>query len=293
MGRHQKKGLDYFPLDVHMDDSVALLEVDHGLEGFAILIKLYQKIYANGYYLHVSDKGLKLLSRNINVDINQLNIVINSAIYYHIFDKYLHENYQILTSSGIQQRYLFAVERRISVDFIKQFLLLEENVYINMKNVNIKEVNVAEIGINDNRSTYIKLKKSKLKNISKKPENSSKKKSEKEVHPLYESIKEAFLSKNDGIFSNWAKEGTAINQLIKKSEARFPEDPGAFIKTVMDKYYKLTRNTNDKYWSGHPFVPSSLNSSGIFDRVLKQLEITESTNFDNYDFSKTVPEGMF
>ena len=54
MGRHQKKGLDYFPLDVHMDNSVALLEVDHGLEGFAILIKLYQKIYADGYYIHVS-----------------------------------------------------------------------------------------------------------------------------------------------------------------------------------------------------------------------------------------------
>jgi len=117
--------------------------------------------------------------------------------------------------------------------------------------------------------------------------------SEKEVHPLYEPIKEAFLSKNNDVFSNWAKEGTAIKQLIKKAEARFPEDPGAFIKTVMEKYYKLISNNNDKYWSGHPFIPSSLNSSGIFDRVLKQLEITESTNLDNCDFTKTVPEGMF
>jgi len=117
--------------------------------------------------------------------------------------------------------------------------------------------------------------------------------SEKDVHPLYEPIKEAFLSKNNDVFSNWAKEGTAIKQLIKKAEARFPEDPEAFIKTVMEKYYKLISNNNDKYWSGHPFTPSSLNSSGIFDRVLKQLEITESTNLDNCDFTKTVPEGMF
>lgn len=194
MGRHQKKGLDYFPLDVYMDDSVALLEVDHGLEGFAILIKLYQKIYANGYYIHVSDKELKLLSRNINVDINQLNAIINSAVCYHLFDKCLHEKYQILTSSGIQNRYLFAVERRISVNFIKQFLLLDENVYINMKNVNIKEINVAEIGINDNRSTHIKLKNSKLKNIKKETALIPEEKPKKTIKNKYGEYKHVLLT---------------------------------------------------------------------------------------------------
>ncbi len=161
MGRPQKTGLDYFPLDVHMDDSVELLEVDYGLKGFAILIKLYQKIYNNGYYINAAEREIKLLSRYINVDVELLNNVINATIKYKIFNKKLYNKYQILTSQGIQKRYLFATERRLEVDFIKEFLLLEVNVYINQVNVNINPLNVAETEVNTYIGTHIKEKKSK------------------------------------------------------------------------------------------------------------------------------------
>ena len=142
MSRPQKTGLDYFPLDVHMDENVELLEVDCGLEGFAILIKLYQRIYDNGYYIHANERRIKLLSRIINVDINRINDVINSALEYGIFDKNLYKKYKILTSSGIQKRYFPATERRLSVAFKKEYFLLNINDYNNLINVDINSENV-------------------------------------------------------------------------------------------------------------------------------------------------------
>ena len=42
MARPQKEGIDYFTLDVKMDDEVKLVEAKSGIAGFGVLIKLYQ-----------------------------------------------------------------------------------------------------------------------------------------------------------------------------------------------------------------------------------------------------------
>ncbi len=63
MARPLKIGLDYFPLDVSFDDNIELLEAEEGLEGFAILIKLWQKIYSNGYYIEWNDDCLLLFCK--------------------------------------------------------------------------------------------------------------------------------------------------------------------------------------------------------------------------------------
>ena len=56
MARPQKEGLEYFPLDVSMDDNVELIEAEHGVAGFAILIKMYQKIYSESYWIWNSNQ---------------------------------------------------------------------------------------------------------------------------------------------------------------------------------------------------------------------------------------------
>ena len=40
-----KSGLEYFPLDVVLDDKFELIEAEFGLTGFAVIVKLFQKIY--------------------------------------------------------------------------------------------------------------------------------------------------------------------------------------------------------------------------------------------------------
>ncbi len=88
---------------------------------------------------------------------------------------------------------------------------------------------------------------------------------------LYQSIWKTFLSKNDNQFTDYPKEGKAVKALIKKAETRFPDDPKGFIKTAIEKYFELIQG-NDKYWSKHPFIPSRLNSSGVWDSLLVEMQ---------------------
>lgn len=143
MARPQKDGLDYFPLDVNIDkdDKIEIIESEFGNEGFVIIIKLLMRIYGqHGYYTMMTSREQKLFAKRINVDINSVNIVIMLALSEHLFDLRLFEKYGVLTSKGIQKRYLEAVSRRKEITLIKEYLLIDTgnsekvklvNVYIN------------------------------------------------------------------------------------------------------------------------------------------------------------------
>ena len=51
MARPNKKGLDYFPVDVDMfeGDDVALITSEFGAKADSVLIRLLCRIYKNGY----------------------------------------------------------------------------------------------------------------------------------------------------------------------------------------------------------------------------------------------------
>lgn len=157
-GRDYKVGLDYFELDCHMDDKIKLIEAEYGLKGFAIVVKLYQSIYSdNGYYcewtpdiallwamqLGISSSGAfgKVGSTSDNGLLpgfpkNLINDVVAASIRRGIFSEKLFHKYHILTSSGIQKRYLKATSKREKVELKKEYLLIpvpenRSNVVIN------------------------------------------------------------------------------------------------------------------------------------------------------------------
>ena len=76
MARPTKKGVDYFPLDVHLDEKWEIIEAKFGLEGFAILIKLLQKVYDKGYYLKLDHYIPLLLSKKFGVTEERLKEII-------------------------------------------------------------------------------------------------------------------------------------------------------------------------------------------------------------------------
>lgn len=165
MARPQKEGLEYFPLDVDMDqdDKVALIEAQHGLVGFGVVIKLLMKIYKHGYFYEWTEKQQLLFSKRVNVDINSINVIINDCIKWELFDKNAFETYKVLTSQGIQKRYMEAVGRRQKVKIYKEYLLLDHetiNVYKNLVIVNINSSN--EI-VNADINPQSKVKESKVK----------------------------------------------------------------------------------------------------------------------------------
>lgn len=165
MSRTIKQGLDYFPMDVEIDNKIELIEAKHGIAGFGIIIKLFQKIYKEGYYLAWDEDTQLLLAKRINVDINLISAVINDGFHYNLFNKNLYDQHHILTSSGIQKRYLNATNRRLELFLNKKYIL-----------VDINKIKVHINWLNDDSSTQSKVKYSKVK---KSKEKESKENAEK------------------------------------------------------------------------------------------------------------------
>lgn len=152
MSRPIKQGLDYFPMDVEVDDKIELIEAKHGIAGFGVIVKLFQKIYKEGYYLNWSEETLLLFSKRINVDINLVSAVINDCFQYRILNKDIYDQYKIFTSTGIQKRYFNATGRRKELYLCKKYTL-----------VDINKINVYINWIDDDSSTQSKVKYSKVK----------------------------------------------------------------------------------------------------------------------------------
>ena len=140
-GRSFKDGLDYFSMDVHLDDKFQLIEAEFGLKGFAVVVKLFQKIYGGlGYYCEWNDEVLLLFRSRCGLGGNDVSKIVSAAVRRGLFDERLLKTYGILTSSGIQKRYFEATERRKCVQAIEEYLLLD--ISILPSNVCIKSINV-------------------------------------------------------------------------------------------------------------------------------------------------------
>ena len=134
-------GISYFPLDVHLDDKIELIEAEFGLKGFAVVVKLYQRIYGGqGYYCEWTKDVSLLFGKQVGLGCNDVSEIVSAAIRRGIFDKTLYDKYNILTSRGIQKRYFEVVSRRRKVEVKKEYLLVK--VAQNYKNVNILNENV-------------------------------------------------------------------------------------------------------------------------------------------------------
>ena len=162
MPRPIKEGLDYFELDCQLDDKIKLIQAEFGLKGFAVVVKLFQKIYGvHGYYcewnedvllLFMSENGLSSDSRNL------IEHIVSACVRRNIFSEELYKTYQILTSSGIQKRYVNAISKRVNAKLKKEYLLIsvDKNLVSSDKN----PVSSVRNSINDGRNTQSREEKS-------------------------------------------------------------------------------------------------------------------------------------
>lgn len=140
-------GIPYFPLECQLNEKFQLLEAEYGLKGFAVVVKLYQRIYgSHGYYCEWTTDVELFFSMQIGEGRNSVSEIVGRALERDIFSKPLYDKYQILTSSGIQKRYFEAVSRRKKVEVEEAYLLvpydvLPSNVDISSKNVDISSKN--------------------------------------------------------------------------------------------------------------------------------------------------------
>ena len=160
MARPPKSGLEYFPLDVDMDsdEKVAYIISRHGFIAFGIIVKLYMEIYRRGYFLIWNERQRYLLAHQLNVNADFTETIVSACINEGIFEQKCFSLCNVLTSHGIQQRYLQATGRRVKVRFAREIFLLTEEEAKGAKlefvplNVDINPVSVGNNPISDNRN---------------------------------------------------------------------------------------------------------------------------------------------
>ena len=167
MARPTKEGLDYFELDCHMDEKIRLIQAEFGLAGFAVVVLLFMEIYGGkGYYMSWNEDALLLFAlQNCGTaggNKNLIQEIVSACIRRDIFSKELFEKYQILTSSGIQKRYINAVARRENVTLKKEYLLVSDNK--KTVSVNNNSVNVNRNSKNDGSNTQSRKEKIRVSN---------------------------------------------------------------------------------------------------------------------------------
>lgn len=243
MARPNKQGVDYFPLDVHLDDKFKFIEIKYGLEGFALLIKLFQKIYAYGYWYRWTEDEALLFADETRSTLETVQNVVNEALERDIFDKQLYQSHNILTSRGIQKRYKEIVRRRKDVEVVEEYLLIDGNFGVN------DVINPTSSKQDDVKSTQSKVKESKVKEI-------------KEIY-------EHYLSKN---IIRHQKLTSTMKTAIR---ARLKDYTVDQIKKAIDNYATVLKS--DKHWFTHKYPLADL----MRDKDLRKF-LDEADPFYNY-----------
>ncbi len=132
MARPIKDGIDYFPLDVDFlqDDKIRLIKAEFGPKGIVIIIALFCDIYrTNGYFKVWDNDACLLMADAVGCGIvpEYITQVVQGCLRRSIFDDGVFQMFGILTSAGIQRRYIRAVSTRDQIYIYREYWLLNED----------------------------------------------------------------------------------------------------------------------------------------------------------------------
>lgn len=145
MARPLKQGLDYFPLDVGFlqDMKVRRIIKSCGASAISVLIWLLGSCYRDeGYYIWWTEDLPFIVADEIGVTEGCVQEVVKRALQVGFFDAGMKEKHGILTSAGIQKRFLEVTSRRKAAFLRRDFALISVNVDNNSINVCDNSINV-------------------------------------------------------------------------------------------------------------------------------------------------------
>lgn len=138
MARPIAKGVDYFPLNVGFlsDIKIRKIMMAHGASSIAVIIYILTNIYKDeGYFMKVTDDEINLIAFDTRTSVEMVAAVIEKACEVDLFSADMYKQHQILTSKGIQSRYIKITERRKKPMLLTAYCL--HNVNNNSVNVDI------------------------------------------------------------------------------------------------------------------------------------------------------------
>lgn len=171
MARQIKQGIDYYPMDVNFLNDIKVRKVLRGCgaQSMAVILFLLGNIYRDeGYYMRWDDEEDPfLVSDVVGVSEGAVRETIKKSLQVEFFDSKLFEKESILTSKGIQQRFMEATVRRISVNIKAAYWLLDKtgaNMVVEKINVYRNSINVDNNSKNVDDNQQSKVKESKVNN---------------------------------------------------------------------------------------------------------------------------------
>jgi len=169
MARPHKTGLDYFPFDVDFFEDIKIRKLikRQGGKAPSVYTLLLCLIYKNGYYIG-GDKELPfIILEKTGFDEVYIRQVINDCFSLGLFNKTLYDEEKIITSKGIQIRYLEIQKMLKRKAVIPKYNLIgseETGVITEETGVSSEETGVIteETGVSSELSTQRKEKKRKI-----------------------------------------------------------------------------------------------------------------------------------
>ncbi|HXP52150.1 MAG TPA: DUF4373 domain-containing protein [Bacteroidia bacterium] len=162
MARPVKQGLSYFPKDTdfYSNREIRRVAKEHGLKGIIVFDYMLCLIYNDkGYYIDYNEELVFDVADFLKTyEITEENVdnVVKSCLKHSLFNNGMFENRKILTSAGIQSRYINA--KRKDVIDEKYRVIMQEPIVNSRKPI----VNSQEPPINVEESTQSKVKYSKV-----------------------------------------------------------------------------------------------------------------------------------
>lgn len=126
MARKPKKGLTYFPMDIDIFQDIKIRKLIKYQGGKAISVYAYLlcSIYKDGYYMRWDHELPFIVSEVTGYEEAYIHEVIKSCLSIGLFSKSLFEKEKILTSKGIQDRFVLVMKNLNRVSEIDEFNLI-------------------------------------------------------------------------------------------------------------------------------------------------------------------------
>lgn len=154
MARPIKSGLDYYPLDVDILQDVKIKKLLHqqGGRALAVYVVLLSTIYKHGYYMDYEDDSAFMLAYDLHEQEDYVKEVIQYCVDIDLFNRKLFDEYHILTSHSIQERYNSVCRLCKRTSVISKYNLLSSCIETSEKTI----VSSQETNINTEDSTQKK-----------------------------------------------------------------------------------------------------------------------------------------
>lgn len=143
MARPLLKSIEYYPMDTDFLSNIKIRRILRacGASSIAVIIHLLGNIYGDeGYYMDWNEDVAFLISDSLGIKEGLVAEIVNKALQVDFFSQQMFDDYDVLTSVGIQKRYFKATEKRKKEGLKPELLMI---------NVEVTGVNDAETEVTD------------------------------------------------------------------------------------------------------------------------------------------------